>query len=162
MKYIFITALLVCLLIGCERKPDDPSNAIVSGKIYKLAVATDSVFADSQWKYTDWNFLNPVESVQVWIERDPNSSNSYKGPGIVGITDSSGNFSIPVNLGEDSVQGNVTGYRYVEYADVEVKAIYKGVLTYNFGGGITLERGETFPLFPIALTQFTKLTPPTY
>lgn len=153
MKYLSIAILLTCLLIGCEQQPDDVDNAVVTGVIYQYATATDSVFSDSEWVYTDWEFANPVESVQVWVEGDPNSSLPYEGPDIEGYTDENGYFSIPVYLGEEPSEGSMTGYKYIEYADVRVFAVYKGNM-FDFGGGVTLGRGKEFKLFPIALTWF--------
>lgn len=141
---------LLCLLplLGCEQMADDPDNAIISGKIYRHVVYTDSVFAESLWVYTNWYFTDPVESVQVWVESDISSAVPYVGPDVMGYTDSEGIFSIPLYLGHTYC--SLTGYSYVYYADVRVFCIYGGWF-YDFGGGITLKEGEEFKLFPTCL-----------
>ena len=149
---IFVTSLLI--ILGCEQKATDPSNAIVSGYVYRSVVYTDSTLQDSIWVYTDWDFYDPVESVQVWVESDIMSSIPYNGPDVMGYTDASGKFSIPVYLGHNTIkdaEGSIVGYEYVHYADVRVWCVYKGGLSYDFGGGITLEAGKEFELYPICL-----------
>jgi len=164
----FLFSVLCLLLLGCEQKIDDPDNAVVSGYIYREAIPSDSTFAciestlvdtvnnvweyDSGWVYIDWDFYNPVESVEVFVESDISSSIPYCGPDIIGYTDSTGLFSIPVYLGHTYCQE--TGYNYVYYADVRVLCVYKGV-SYDFGGGITLSRGKEFKLWTICLKWFT-------
>ena len=173
--HILHTVLFYCLLFtsyfllpGCEQKIDDPDNAIVSGCIYREAIPSDSTFAciestlvdsannvweyDSGWVYIDWDFYNPVESVEVFVESDITSSVPYCGPDIISYTDSTGLFSIPVYLGHTYYPG--TGYNYVYYADIRVLCMYKGV-SYDFGGGITLGRGKEFRLWTICLKWFT-------
>jgi len=164
----YLLSAIYCLLFftGCdEQQPlDDPDNAIVSGYVYQLAVATDSVIdtiirdtlgipTDTLWTYIDWDFSIPVESVQVWVESDCGSDVPYQGPDIDGYTDSNGFYNIPIYLGHRAVKdcaGNITGYEYVYFADVRVFVVYKG-LFYDFKGGITLGRAREFRLFPIAL-----------
>jgi len=147
---VFVASLL--LILGCEQKPGDSSNAIVSGNVYRSVVYTDSTWQDSVWVYTEWDFYNPVESVQGWIEGDCESAIPYAGPDVMGYTDSLGRFEVPVYLGHNLIKdynGFIMGYEYVHYADVKVWCVYKGGFFYNFGGGITLEAGEVFELFPI-------------
>jgi len=149
---IFVTSLLI--ILGCEQKPSDSSNVIVSGYVYHSVVYTDSTLHDSVWVYTDWDFYDPAESVQVWVESDITSSVPYTGPDIMGYTDSLGRFEIPIYLGHTPIKdydGFITGYEYVYYADVRVWCVYKGGLFYDFGGGITLEAGKEFELFPICI-----------
>ncbi|MDI6839943.1 MAG: hypothetical protein QMD71_03660 [bacterium] len=149
---IGVLLLLSLLLItGCEQKPLDTDNAVVSAYIYEYAVPTDSVFVDSVWEYTKWDFYNPVESVQVFVEPDIASAIPYRGPDIIGYTDSTGLFSIPVYLGHTQCGSS---YEYVYYADVRVLCVYKGGKYYDYGGGITLARGKEFRLWPIALMWF--------
>jgi hypothetical protein len=149
---VFVASLLV--ILGCEQKPSDSSNAIVSGNVYRSVVYKDSTWRDSVWVYTDWDFYDPAESVQVWIEGDCESEIPYAGPDVMGYTDSLGRFEIPIYLGHTLIKdsdGSITGYEYVYYADVRVWCVYKGGLFYDFGGGITLEAGEVFELFPICI-----------
>lgn len=155
MRTFIPIILLSCFIMGCEQPLDDPDNAYVSGIIYQYAFAIDSVYVDTGWIYTDWEFSNPVESVQVWIEGDINSSVPYQGPDIQGYTNSEGLFSVPVYLGQTLSDNSITGYDFVEYADVRVFAVFKGNI-FDFGGGLTVARGKDSRLFPIALTWFLK------
>ena len=152
MKKLYILVLVLALL-GCEQLPDDPDNAIVSGYIYKQATPIESVLVDGNWKYIKWDFYDPAESIQVWIEGDLTSTIPYAGPDIDGYTDKNGLFSIPIYLGhtEDATTHN---YEYKYYVDVRVFVIGSATLMYDFGGGITLGRGKEFRLFPIALSWF--------
>ncbi|MBI4723027.1 MAG: hypothetical protein HY769_08565 [Candidatus Stahlbacteria bacterium] len=154
MKKIYFLVLVFCLL-GCEQLPDDPDNAIVSGYIYKRATPIDSVLVEGNWKYIEWDFYDPAESIHVWIESDLASTIPYKGPDIDGYTDKNGLFSIPIYLGHtEDVNHN---YEYMYYADVRVFVPYilgSDTLMYDFGGGITLGRGKDFRLYPISLSWF--------
>lgn len=162
LRYIFYTAMIgiiAMVLFGCEQTADDPDNAIVSGYVYRHVAYTDSVFVDTAWIYTDWYFYDPIESVQVWVESDITSKVPYTGPDIMGYTDSLGRFEIPVYLGHRPIKdysGFVTGYEYVYYADVRVWCAYKGTLLHDFGGGITLEAGKRFELYPVCMEWLTK------
>jgi len=149
---VFVASLL--MILGCEQKPNDSNNALVSGYVYRSVAYKDSTWYDSIWIYTDWDFYDPAESVQVWVEGDCDSEVPYNGPDIMGYTDSLGRFEIPIYLGHTPIMdydGLITGYEYVYYADVRVWCVYKGGLFYNFGGGITLEAGKEFELFPICI-----------
>jgi hypothetical protein len=157
-KFLALTA--VFFLLGCEQLPEDPDNAVVSGYIYKKAVATDSVFVDNAWTVIKWDFYDPAESVHVWVESDLASSAPYVGPDISGYTDENGLFSIPVYLGhkeQRTCAGDLLGYEYVYYADVRVFALNdiagRGTMS-DFGSGITLNRGSEFRLWTIALQWF--------
>lgn len=156
MKKLFIL-LVILILLGCEQLPDDPDNAIVSGYIYHQAVPIESVLVDGEWKYVNWEFYDPAESVQVFVESDINSSTPYRGPDVIGYTDSTGFYSIPVYLGHTEIKdykGNIVGYDYVDYCDVRVLIVQDGRSSYDFGGGITLNRGGEFRLWTIAMTWF--------
>jgi len=151
LKYL-VPLAVVLLLLGCYQDLDDPDNAIVSGYVYECAVAGgDTLYGEGY--YTEAEFYNPVESVHVWIESDIESEIPYMGPDVDGYTDANGFFSIPVYLGhtERLSSYHVVDYDYVYYADVSVFWVYKGMLFYDFGGGITLGRGKEFRLFETTL-----------
>lgn len=160
MRKFIIPLLCLLPILGCEQAEDDPDNAIVTGRVYKHVVFTDSIFVDTAWVYTDWRFTDPAESVQVWVEGDEGSAVPYRGADIMGYTDSDGVYRIPVYLGHTYGRfsgdvyddpGAFSGYTYVYYADVRVFCVYKGGWSYDFGGGITLRSGEEFVLWPICL-----------
>ena len=159
MKKVYIL-LAVLFMLGCEQLPDDPDNAIVSGYIYKQAVAVESVWVDPVWEYVEWEFFDPAESIHVWVESDITSAVPYLGPDIDGYTNVNGFFSIPVYLGHTGVKdanGNIIGYEYNDYADVRVmvlQTVEPGGINYDFGGGITLGRGKEFRLYTIAIPWF--------
>ena len=150
MKDIRIFVLtLFALFLGCAQEPGDEDNAVVTGRIYKYAeyeTPSDSV----------WIFYEPVESVTVYVESDIDSDIPYEGPDIIGFTDSRGIFSIPVYLGNTADATKPSGYKPVYYADVRVLVVYNGK-GYDFGGGITLGRGDTFYLGSISLEWFTQM-----
>jgi hypothetical protein len=157
-KLLALTPVL--FLLGCEQLPEDPDNAIISGYIYKKAIATDSVFVDGAWTVIEWNFYDPAESIHVWVESDLASSIPYVGPDVDGYTNADGLFSIPIYLGHTEKRacaGELTGYEYTYYADVRVFAIHdiRGRPSMSdFGSGITLGRGKEFRLWNIALQWF--------
>lgn len=164
MKHIRFSILMLTFFLGCAQDSADEDNAIVTGHIYKKATPSDSVLdsivvdtlsggVDTFWTYIDWDFSVPVESVKVYVESDENSEVPYQGSDIIGYTDAHGVFSIPVYLGNTPKCERITGYEPVYYADVRVLAVYK-MNGYDFGGGITLGRGKTFPLWDIALVWF--------
>lgn len=159
MKKLFVLIIML-VVFGCYQLPEDPDNAIISGYIYKRAVPVESVWVDETWKYIDWEFFDPAESVQVWVESDFTSQVPYRGPDIDGYTDANGLYTIPIYLGHTKVKdanGNIVGYEYTDYADVRVFALHflvPDTLIYDFGGSITLGRGREFRLPPIALPWF--------
>lgn len=167
LTYCLLLTAYCLLTTGCEQKSDDIDNAFITGYIYQSRlgsgdstyVVTDSSYDtlagqwdySGYWFYFDCNYVNPVESVQIWVESDIESSIPYNGPDIYGYTDANGYYEIPVYLGHTYCP---TGYDYVYSADVQVWYISKSGLYFSWGGGITLKRGGEFRLPTICLEDF--------
>ncbi|MDD2890410.1 MAG: hypothetical protein PHE49_07205 [bacterium] len=158
MKRGFLILVSVMFFfIGCKKNTDDDKNAIIKGKVYKYAIPIDSSLDNSGHYVYTWDFLEPVAGVQVWVESDPESKVPYKGADIQTYTNSKGEFADTIFLGQEADVNNITGYKYIEYADVRLFMLYKnaaGYTIFDIGGGLTLGMGKTLELPPVALTWF--------
>jgi hypothetical protein len=142
IKGLFPVTVVVLLSMGsCAHPRNTTSYAMVTGHVL---VSPDQPYG--------------VEGVKVWVESDSESDLPYYGGDVTVVTNEGGEYVVQIFLGfvtqEDALGGLTFDPEQPQYVGDARMILFYEDMYLDFGGGISLELGQTIQMPTVYLSQF--------